>query len=723
MAEDLKRRIWLIALTALVMFFSFPVVAMLFTTSGNYEYDSYYNSFQRHMEVLVSLENTWMPVFICVAVMVVACSSFSYLNSKSKVDFYHSLPVRREKLYLVNYINGYLIMAVIYALFLLLAILIGGVYGADGKALLILGLEAYFVNMSFALLLYATVTVALMMTGNRIVGLLGVGVFYFYIPLTTALLEGFCSTWLLTYYSNGQLVSRGMWFSPVIQYIMVFGADFPLKNAGIALIVGLLITVLALWLYKKRPSEGAGKSLVFGISKPVIRIAITMTSAMAGALFGWSIRSGMGWSLFFLVCGAVVAHCVIEIIYHADFKKLFCNRLHLAGCIVAGVALVAVFRYDVTGYDRYLPKADTVASVSIDISDLDNWVEYGEAELKYDNYLNWSYISRTDSLFKNMSITDPEPARILAGKGIEAATAKRQEMSDYRYYYNYASLYIKYQLKSGKTVTRCYDISFWDIEDLIEDLYQQDEFKYGMYPLLRSTEGTAFARYDQNNKSVDLFKGEAEKAQQFYEAYRQDFMEQTIAARRQENPIAQIRFVSSAEQVYLQTLKRNDEISGRNEYEWRESNIMSRNYYPVYPSFERTIALLHEAGIEPESPLKGRTLTGIGLKAYAGYLYELTADPAWEGSLYNEYVYADLTRAQFEDLAGRMYPIRYSHYNSFVSLDERVEIILSFVDRDEEDIYYDRDGTYENSWNYAFPVDEVPESVNREIRQGLDNSF
>lgn len=116
--------------------------------------------------------------------------------------------------------------------------------------------------------------------------------------------------------------------------------------------------MFALWLYKKRPSEGAGKSLVFLISKPLIRIAVTITSGMAGAMFGWSIQSRLGWTLFFLVCGAIISHCVIEIIYHADFKKLFSNRIQLAGCVTAGVAMVLVFRYDMVGYDRsklYIP--------------------------------------------------------------------------------------------------------------------------------------------------------------------------------------------------------------------------------------------------------------------------------------------------------------------------------------------------------------------------------
>ena len=724
MAEDLKRRVWLVALISLVLFFSYPVMAMLFTTTNDYSYDSYYNSYQRQMEILVSLDNTWMPVFLSVAVIVVACSSFSYLNSKSKVDFYHSLPVRREKLFLVNYIDGYLIMAVLYACFLLISIMIGGVNGAGSSILLKLGLEAYFVNMSFFLLLYATVIAALMMTGNRIVGLLGVGVFNFYIPIMAALLDGYCSTWLLTYYSDGSLTGWGMVLSPYIQYIAAFDSGHPVKAAGIALIAGLLVTLCSLWLYKKRPSEGAGKSLVFAVSKPIIRIGITMASAMAGAMFGWSIRGGMGWTLFFLICGAVIAHCVIEIIYHADFKKLFSNRLQLAGCIAAGIVMVIMFRYDVMGYDRYLPDADSVSSVSIDLNELDTWVEYGKASSLNNNYMYWDWAYRTEYLFEHMNITEAEPAIALARKGIDMAITNRQEMSGQdRYYYNYSNLYIKYQLKSGRTITRSYNVSFWDIEDVIEDLYAQDEFKYGMYPLLTESDGIAFVRYDQNSKKADLCLGDTARARQFYEAYRQDLMEQTIASRREENPIAELRFVLEREQELLQEMQRIDLLRGNDEYSWKQSSILSQNFYPVYPSFKRTIAFLKEEGIDPGDPLKDRVLTGIGMKAYANYIYGLTGDPAWEDRGYSEHLYRDLTKERFYEMVGQMYPSRYSYYNPFMTLDEGVEVIVSFVDGDEDEIYYDRSGAAENSWNYVFPVDKVPASMDQEILRELETSF
>ena len=54
-------------------------------------------------------------------------------------------------------------------------------------------------------------------------------------------------------------------------------------------------------------------------------------------------------AVFGILCGTVICHCVVEIIYHFDFKKLFSDKLQLAGCIVVVMAVFCVFRYDRTG--------------------------------------------------------------------------------------------------------------------------------------------------------------------------------------------------------------------------------------------------------------------------------------------------------------------------------------------------------------------------------------
>lgn len=60
----------------------------------------------------------WM---IPIAAAVGGLAEFSFLHSRRKTDFYHSLPVKREILFAVSYVGGILYVAVPYVIGLLAA--------------------------------------------------------------------------------------------------------------------------------------------------------------------------------------------------------------------------------------------------------------------------------------------------------------------------------------------------------------------------------------------------------------------------------------------------------------------------------------------------------------------------------------------------------------------------------------------------------------------------
>ncbi len=99
-------------------------------------------------------------------------SSFAYLHSKKKVDFYHSLPVRRETLFAVSFVNGILIMAAVYLVNLLIAMAVMAANGMSPGMFVGAGFKAFGFHMVYYLLMYATTVLAMMLTGNVILGIL-----------------------------------------------------------------------------------------------------------------------------------------------------------------------------------------------------------------------------------------------------------------------------------------------------------------------------------------------------------------------------------------------------------------------------------------------------------------------------------------------------------------------------------------------------------------------
>ena len=128
--------------------------------------------------------------------MVIGVSSFSYLHNRRKVDFYHNIPVRRA--FILRAVHGRIFhRGVRHLLNLVFVVAVGGAYGVGFAGILDRPSLAGDLICCFFLLIYAVVAVAMIMTGNMLVGILGSGVFFFfYIPAMVSLIVGYFNTFL-----------------------------------------------------------------------------------------------------------------------------------------------------------------------------------------------------------------------------------------------------------------------------------------------------------------------------------------------------------------------------------------------------------------------------------------------------------------------------------------------------------------------------------------------
>ena len=192
MRENTKQRLWSVALTALLCFFLFPVLTALETSimlrPDNLSRDLSVEAalaeaklkLTNEMLNMYSIQNAMLVFILIVVAVVLAASGFSYLHSKKKTDFFHSLPISREMLYTVTCLDGILYLAVPYLVFLLAAGVMLQVKGAPFSwGTLLIG---YVQHMCFFTLVYMTVVLAVILTGNLIVGLLGTGVLFSWGP-------------------------------------------------------------------------------------------------------------------------------------------------------------------------------------------------------------------------------------------------------------------------------------------------------------------------------------------------------------------------------------------------------------------------------------------------------------------------------------------------------------------------------------------------------------
>lgn len=628
--EDLKRRVWAVCLAFLSFFFMMPVAAAMGISSLNRRVERWiidntvfpgitmeqekYTRLLRMAEEVLGMQNIAIALIVGMAAIILGLTGFSWLHSKKKVDFYHSIPVRRELLFAVKYLDGILI---VFSMYLLNLILVCGVFAVNGLGIgetFLPGIITMLVHLVNYVLMYTVVLTAVVMTGNFFISILGTIVFYSYVPLFTNLLMALSYMFFETasysdsYWNN--IIIHG---SPVSYYakLLSVGNDLAmnqyyqmLPKLVFPVFVALCLLLFCLLLYRWRPSEAAGKAMAFKHTKAPIKILLVVPFTIIMGLFFWNVYYSLGWAAFGFLFGLVITHCIIEIIYHFDFRKLFSHLPHMAVCGILALAVIGIYRFDLAGYDRYLPSEKQFAAVSMKCESLKDWLDYG-IPVKDEENMRWTYMSQENYVKNNMNLADYDTVRAIAEAGIvNAKDSKEQKFKNkYSYYYGadskdgyWTDVELTYHLKSGRRVSRRYMVDVNNLREDFDRIYTTEEYKKGNYPVLSYHNDNLSGIYSLRNYRIQEVRADENLRGEILAAYQEELTALSLDARSKETPIAALRFLTIAEREYISQIsrQRNPEFTG----EFRLSDMRNVNFFPVYPSFTKTIALLKEAGFD-----------------------------------------------------------------------------------------------------------------------------
>ena len=115
--EDVRHRIWVPALACVVfllgLIFSTLTVQDLSFQAAN-GMDSYLAArLVNQITCMYDHKNFLLTIVAVTGAIICGMQGFSYLTSKCQLDFYHSLPLKREKFFLIRWCNGVLFYAVL----------------------------------------------------------------------------------------------------------------------------------------------------------------------------------------------------------------------------------------------------------------------------------------------------------------------------------------------------------------------------------------------------------------------------------------------------------------------------------------------------------------------------------------------------------------------------------------------------------------------------------
>ena len=394
-----------------------------------------------------------------------AMALFSYLTSPRATQGFHSMPVRRETLYVTGYAAGLVCMVSAPVLAFALAGVTAACFGVLDAAALGAALLAAVLAVLF---FYSFGVFCMMFTGQ----ILAAPVFYGVLNILAAGLEylvrSFAGNFLYGY-SGYAAPETFAFLSPVYMLLRtlsvttgsymrngswIYSAANPPRLEGLWLLgvyaaAGLVLALLGMLVYRRRASEAAGSIVTVAWMRPIFKYGVAVCAAFSlGQLiyllvFGLNLYNGqysLAGTIGCMLFTGLLGYFAAEMLLQKSFRVWRTGR---AGALVFSAVLICFgfgMSLDLTGYEGYTPDAEEVASVSVYIS------------------ANGDYLS--------CALDEPESIeRVLAAHRAMIADKPRQlsyarttyeEPADAPYD-SYLYFTVTYTLADGRVVRRSYD--------------------------------------------------------------------------------------------------------------------------------------------------------------------------------------------------------------------------------------------------------------------------
>lgn len=606
----LQRRLWLIAAVSVYYLLYYPVATVMLISRANERARMQALSEYRLTLQKLHTVSGWLGLrgsFLFVAALlgiVIALQGYSWLFNQEKIDFYESQPMSRKSRFFHVYVNGIMIFAVPLIVFSLTAVLAAAAMGGMSPVIL---LEVLYTDLRMLVMFLASYSlgiVAVMLTGSMPVAIMAALALSFFEMLAFWLVQSYAGQYFRSYYFNEPPL-RMLRFSPVAAYvdaIAVTGPDKVLRaynyrapdtaylsryitlswKMDAACIVSALILLAAGYtLYRYRKAEFAGASLVYRPVQAVFRIVISCISALiGGSLIRFIFNEGRGVTAaedIFITLGmafiCLSVSCVMQSIITFNIRKAFEKLWQPAAAFAIALFVYAMFRFDLGGYDRFIPKQEKVESVMLCAYTENDGFLYPSQAVTDDEggFYYIDYSSEEDYAEENMFLPfTPQLASVMEKsmqairqEGMSVGTAEADTQDGW-----YAV--VKYRMKNGRTIARRVKIPSDVPEQDMDAVTGTPEYRNGIIPIclgdypqesLKSAE-LSFTNY-ANEK-----RGDAELYHMFAEAYRKDLEHYCYSMAAKEDSVGT---------VWLRWLNAGG---------WMESG------YKVYESYTNTIEFL-----------------------------------------------------------------------------------------------------------------------------------
>lgn len=606
--EHMRHRLGVTVITC--VYFLFALMFFVITIQNSMAYEGWTRA-----EVYATVLNASGPnslLILCAALgALTAICGFAYLHSRTKIDFFHSLPVKRKDMFRVITANSFLVFAagllVSTVIEAVITVALGYFTGNVVSNLLL----AILCNLLAFAAAFFTAALAMIMTGNVVVGVLGTAVFVTWAPVLIkyALLELpriFFFSYVeppafMNYFDYGSPVYLAVRMQPAASGWNLF-EKLPVMAVVCVWIIAL--AVLCQYLFDIRPSETAGKAMAFPKINPVIRILLVIPAALytGSYLYSLTLSSSKIWIVIGIVFGTVLFHGIIECIYQFDIRGMWSHWKQMLATMAVVLCLTGSFYLDLYGYDSYVPAAGGVSSVMVEDDGFTYRKEYfwGDSEQSITGKDMENVLALIKDAVKEErqnrfpggpeqatdgAVTDSSPTIYYTDNGANAAEQEGRKYVGVTYY-----------MKNGETIKRRFDMSDVQANAIMEAACHSESFRKSVYSLytadwskIKSISWNSFIE----NQNLRLTE---EEQKQFLTIYLSELDTLDYETMRTVLPVAELNI----------------------EHEVEDRMDFTNDFYYIYPSFTKTLAFLESKGCAVDRTLADINITQIDVNDYTG---------------------------------------------------------------------------------------------------------
>lgn len=450
---------------------------------------------------------------------IIAISIFNYLYKKSTVDMNLSLPLTTRQRFLSEYFAGLTIYIV--------PAIIGGLIGT---VILLTGKHELMEIVKYTIYIGSVVIIGMILYYSLTVLILSCCGSLFETILSTLLINAMipASIYLLSYTiisndsfglsSNSLFLNQIFISSPIgnAAFIIYFFDNVNMYgnvNTNLyvhwlipTLIFTVLIVLLSYFLYKKRKAEQVSKPYVYKFIYYAILFFVTFciisifkVSTGSSDYTAQTDSAPIDASFFPAVMCSGIVFFIMEIISNRGFKKFWLSILKFAGTITC-IYAVLLLCHSTNGFgvNKYVPLESAVDTVNID---LDNY--YGNTSIYNFSVTNKHTIHDVVSLHEKV-IKEKYEDKNTSHKEISESELDQRIKNGALATYNRKNISITYYLKNGSILTREYNVSDEQMEQLYASMMTGRD--YAEYCYHKLSYSFAFrVENDKNAGNIEIY--------------------------------------------------------------------------------------------------------------------------------------------------------------------------------------------------------------------------